>query len=86
MAPSELEAILLQHPAVRDAAVVGTPDAIAGELPTAFVVKSSEIDVTEKELKDFVASTVCFRVQSQRIYKIFNQYVGHLSPIFHLPK
>lgn len=37
--PAELEGILLQHPAVMDAAVVGRPDEVAGELPTAFVVR-----------------------------------------------
>ena len=38
--PAELEALLLQHPAVADAAVIPAPDAIAGEVPKAFVVKS----------------------------------------------
>lgn len=35
-------------------AIVGRPDEIAGELPTAFVVKQSE-NVTEKELQDYVS-------------------------------
>ncbi|KAH9637680.1 hypothetical protein HF086_009348 [Spodoptera exigua] len=37
VAPSELEAILLQHPGVKDVGVVGKPDPMVGELPTAFV-------------------------------------------------
>ena len=37
IAPAELEAVLLEHPAVRDAAVIGVPDAEAGELPRAYV-------------------------------------------------
>ena len=35
--PAELEALLLEHPAVADCAVVGVPDREAGEVPKAFV-------------------------------------------------
>jgi acyl-CoA synthetase (AMP-forming)/AMP-acid ligase II len=38
VAPAELEAVLLTHPAVADVAVVRRPDALAGEVPKAFVV------------------------------------------------
>ena len=35
--PAELEAVLVTHPAVADAAVIGIPDLEAGELPKAFI-------------------------------------------------
>lgn len=38
VAPAELEALLLQHPQIADAAVVGVADLVAGELPIAYVV------------------------------------------------
>ena len=38
VAPAELEALLLTHPAVADVAVIGRADAHAGELPVAYVV------------------------------------------------
>ncbi|MGH9601777.1 MAG: class I adenylate-forming enzyme family protein, partial [Terriglobales bacterium] len=38
VAPAEVEAVLLEHPAVRDCGVVGKADAAAGEIPCAFVV------------------------------------------------
>jgi acyl-CoA synthetase (AMP-forming)/AMP-acid ligase II len=56
VAPAELEALLLTHPAVADAAVIPVPDEEAGEVPKAFVVLRKE--ATENELKAFVASQV----------------------------
>lgn len=54
--PAELEALLLTHPSVADAAVVGIPDDDAGELPKAFVVLRGEASVDE--LKAHVAAHV----------------------------
>ncbi|RAY13195.1 acyl-CoA synthetase [Actinomadura craniellae] len=54
--PRELEEILFSHPAVANAAVIGRPDEKAGELPTAFVVRSGE--VTAEELLAFVNEKV----------------------------
>jgi acyl-CoA synthetase (AMP-forming)/AMP-acid ligase II len=56
VAPAELEAILLTHPAIRDAAVIPSPDEEAGEIPKAFVVLKAEVDT--EELMDFVAEQV----------------------------
>ena len=38
VAPAEVEAVLLEHPAVRDCGVISKPDSAAGEIPCAFVV------------------------------------------------
>jgi acyl-CoA synthetase (AMP-forming)/AMP-acid ligase II len=54
--PAELEAVLLAHPAVADAAVVPFPDAEAGEIPRAFVVRKGA--ATAEELMSFVAAQV----------------------------
>ncbi len=56
VAPAELEALLLSHPAVADAAVIPSPDEESGEVPKAFVVKRGE--VTPEELMGFVAEKV----------------------------
>ena len=47
IAPAELEAILVDHPAVADAAVIPSPDAEAGEVPKAFVVLAGEVSTDE---------------------------------------
>ena len=54
--PAELEALLLTHPAVADAAVVPCADEEAGEVPKAFVVLKGA--ATADDLLDFVASRV----------------------------
>ena len=56
VAPAELEALLVAHPEVADAAVIGRPDAEAGEIPKAFIVKRGE--VSEDEIVAFVADRV----------------------------
>jgi acyl-CoA synthetase (AMP-forming)/AMP-acid ligase II len=56
VAPAELEAILLSHPAVADAGVIPSPDAEAGEVPKAFVVLKG--DASEAEIMEFVAQRV----------------------------
>jgi len=56
VAPAELEALLLSHPAIADAAVVGRPDEASGELPKAFVVLKGE--ASADEIMDFVAARV----------------------------
>ncbi len=56
VAPAELEAVLLTHPAVADAAIVRYPDEDAGEIPKAFVVRGTPVDADE--LMAFVAERV----------------------------
>ena len=58
VAPAELEDLLLMHPKIKEAGVVGKIDEIAGELPTAFIVKQPGADVTEKEILEYIAGTV----------------------------
>jgi len=56
VAPAELEAILLGHPAVADAAVIPSPDEEAGEVPKAFVVLKAA--ATPDDIMAFVAARV----------------------------
>jgi acyl-CoA synthetase (AMP-forming)/AMP-acid ligase II len=56
--PAELEALLLGHPGVADAAVIPAPDANAGEVPKAFVVRTPGAELTEGELMSYVSERV----------------------------
>lgn len=57
VAPAELEDLLLTHPLIRDAAVIGVPDKKAGELPKAFVVRAND-SLTEDEVKLWIQDKV----------------------------
>jgi len=56
--PAELESLLVQHSAVADCAVIGKPDAIAGEVPKAFVVLKPNAVTTAIDLMNFVNERV----------------------------
>jgi long-chain acyl-CoA synthetase len=52
--PREIEDVLYEHPDVKLCAVVGKPDAVAGEIPKAFVVLKDGATATEDEIRNFV--------------------------------
>jgi acyl-CoA synthetase (AMP-forming)/AMP-acid ligase II len=56
VAPAELEAVLLTHPAIADAAVIPARDEEAGEVPKAFVVTRQH--TSGEEIMNFVAARV----------------------------
>jgi acyl-CoA synthetase (AMP-forming)/AMP-acid ligase II len=68
IAPAELEAVLLGHPGVVDAAVVPLADEEAGEVPQAFVV--SRGDVRPDELMAYVAGRVAPYKKLRRVQLI----------------
>jgi hypothetical protein len=60
VAPVELEMLLLEHPGVADAAVIGMIDRWAGEVPKAFVVKKPDSTVSADEITSFVQGYYLF--------------------------
>ncbi|ESQ38855.1 hypothetical protein EUTSA_v10022462mg [Eutrema salsugineum] len=66
--PAELEALLINHHSIADAAVVPQGDEVAGEVPVAFVVPSNGNDITEEDIKEYIAKQVVFY---KRLHKVF---------------
>jgi len=58
VAPAELEALLMKHPAVADAAVIGLPDEEAGEVPKAFVVLKANQQASAADISTFIDEQV----------------------------
>jgi long-chain acyl-CoA synthetase len=56
--PRVLEEALYQHPAVKDAVVIGIPDQYRGQAPKAFVTLKDGMQATPAELRDFLKEYV----------------------------
>ena len=73
VAPAEVEAVLLEHPAVRDCGVVSKKDSAAGEIPVAFVVPNQNFTGNkqlEQELCSFVADRLTHYKQPREVHFI----------------
>ena len=63
VAPAEVEEVLLAHPAVETAQVIGVPDARLGEVPCAYVTLKAGFSTKEEELLSYMkARCANFRV------------------------
>ncbi|KAB2033272.1 hypothetical protein ES319_D04G006800v1 [Gossypium barbadense] len=58
VAPAELEALLLSHPNILDAAVIPVEDEESGQIPMAYVVKAVDSELTHEQVIQFVAAQV----------------------------
>lgn len=58
VAPAELEALILDHKAIADVAVIGLPTHDGDERPKAFCVKQPGANVSEQDVIDFVKDKV----------------------------
>ena len=75
IAPAELEALIITHPAVADVAVTGIPDDEAGEVPKAFLVLQGDqkmysaraLKEQEDSVKQYVASHLAHYKQVNHI-------------------
>ncbi|MGG3841691.1 o-succinylbenzoate--CoA ligase [Anoxybacillus kestanbolensis] len=70
--PAEIEAVLLQHEAVKEAGVIGVPDERWGQVPFAFVVLGDQM-TTEEQLRQFCMNKLAKYKVPKRI-----RFVNHL--------
>jgi fatty-acyl-CoA synthase len=66
--PAEIENLLIEHPAIRDAAVLGIPDAKWGESGVAFVVPRPGSAPSETEILDFLEARLARYKLPRAIY------------------
>jgi 4-coumarate--CoA ligase len=78
VSPSELEELLLQHPKVNDAAVIGIPDSYSGERPKGYIVLSFGEQPSEK-IKEELAQYVKDR-------KIRTKWLAEIELIDEIPR
>ncbi|KAG0462028.1 hypothetical protein HPP92_020504 [Vanilla planifolia] len=67
VAPAELEALLISHPSIVDAAVISQKDEVAGEVPIAFVVRS-DLKLNEVVVKEFISKQVVYYKRLHKVY------------------
>lgn len=80
VAPAELEACLLNHPAVADCAVIPVQDDRAGEIPKAYVVKSP----SAKDPDHVLASSIQKHVAKEKAH--YKQLRGGIEFTDVIPK
>ena len=71
VAPAEVEAVLMEHPGVRDCGVIARPNDDAGEIPCAFIVLGegyAASSALEKELCGFVADRLTHYKQPREVH------------------
>ena len=68
--PREIEEVLYEHPAVREAAVVGIADEKLGEEVGAAVVLNSGESATPEELRDFVKSRIAAYKYPRKVWLV----------------
>ncbi|MEU5761170.1 AMP-binding protein [Nocardia sp. NPDC047648] len=67
VAPAELEAVLLTHPDIADAGVIGVKDTDGEEIPKAFVVPRAGTGLAATQVIDFVAERVAAHKKIRRV-------------------
>ena len=56
--PSQVEAVLVEHPAIKEALVLGVPDPYLGETPRAYVTLQDDAEADGETLKAWINARV----------------------------
>ncbi|HYT34423.1 MAG TPA: AMP-binding protein [Ktedonobacteraceae bacterium] len=71
--PREMEELLIRHPKVADAQVLGVPDTLYGEELLAVVLPKEGEEITEQELRDFCKERISYQ-KIPRYFQFVNAY------------
>jgi o-succinylbenzoate---CoA ligase len=66
--PAEIEGVLLSHPGVADAGVIGTEDEQWGQVPVAFIVKNEATVLSEEDLLEICQQKLAKYKLPKKIY------------------
>ena len=73
VAPAEVEEVLLAHPAVETAQVIGVPDKRLGEVPCAYVTLKAGVSISESDLISWTKQR-CANFRVPRYLKIVKDF------------
>jgi len=77
--PRDIEEVVVQHPAVREAAVFGVPDAKWGETPVAAVLLRDGTAITTDELRDWVNRRVGAKYQRLARIEVLDDFPRNVA-------
>ncbi|KAL5984182.1 4-coumarate--CoA ligase-like 5 [Asimina triloba] len=83
VAPAELEALLLSHPEIADAAVIPYPDKQVGQYPMAYVVRKVGSNLSEDTIMEFIAKQTS--PTSHCLCHLASIFANWVLWIFHTP-
>ena len=75
----EVEDFLAAHPDIAEAAVIGLPDPKWGEKPVALVVKKGEVEISEKDLLNYIRGFVDKGMLSKQIVLLKIEFVDVIA-------
>ena len=67
--PREIEELLYAHPAIKEAAIIGVPHRLHGEIPRAYIVLNEGQSLTQRELIDYLRPKLAqFKLPRQVVF------------------
>ncbi|MEM4523443.1 MAG: AMP-binding protein [Nitrososphaeria archaeon] len=79
--PRKIEGLMNSHPSVEMSAVVGEKDETFGEIPVCFVVLKKGVQITERELMDFVNKNLEFYEKVRKIIIVDSLPISEVGKI-----
>jgi len=77
--PRDIEEVLCRHPAVREAAVFGVPDAAWGERPVAAVLLHRDAEIDRDALLEWINANVAARYQRVQALVIHEEFPRNVA-------